>query len=305
MSAAAGVKRILGRRLYSTQPELFASPPPSRFLPPISQRPKPSSTSFFTGSESFYDNIENLEATQAAARRTLQSHSVLPLPASISSQVPVVPTAFRKAEDMAGIVKLAKLRPSQYRRILDILEGLNKLRSVARIFGQREVDEHLTQVLGLFERTDKADIMNVLQPNGEVAASVRVKRDEFGRTYALGKRKESSARVWIIPVRGSLGEEGAKKQSDLWSKPDGDSYFTPTSSVLINNMPLHDYFPNVVDRERVTRPLKLSGALGAYNVFALVRGGGTTGQAGAVMHGLAKALAAQAPEMSKILRKGE
>lgn len=62
--------------------------------------------------------------------------------------------------------------------------------------------------------------------------------------------------------------------------------------------------PHVDDRERVVRPFRVAGLIGAFNVFALVRGGGTTGQSGAVTLGIAKALAAHAPEVEPILRKG-
>lgn len=68
---------------------------------------------------------------------------------------------------------------------------------------------------------------------------------------------------------------------------------------------LNEFFsPMVVDRERVIRPFKVTGLLGAYNVFAIVRGGGTTGQSGAVTLGVAKGLAAHLPEVEPILRKG-
>lgn len=58
------------------------------------------------------------------------------------------------------------------------------------------------------------------------------------------------------------------------------------------------------DRERIIRPFKIAGLIGAYNVFAIVRGGGTTGQSGAVSLGIAKALVAHAPEVEPLLRKG-
>lgn len=53
------------------------------------------------------------------------------------------------------------------------------------------------------------------------------------------------------------------------------------------------------------RPLKVAGVLGAFNVFAIARGGGTTGQSGAVSQGIAKAIAAHVPDMQQVLRKGE
>ncbi|KAJ3553641.1 hypothetical protein NM688_g3504 [Phlebia brevispora] len=79
----------------------------------------------------------------------------------------------------------------------------------------------------------------------------------------------------------------------------------PTSTVLINNTPLNEYFTNIADRERVIRPFKVAGLLGAFNVFAIARGGGTTGQAGAVSLGVAKGLAAHVPDVEFILRKAK
>lgn len=62
--------------------------------------------------------------------------------------------------------------------------------------------------------------------------------------------------------------------------------------------------PNVADRERIVRPFRIAGLIGAFNVFALVRGGGSTGQSGALTLGIAKGIAAHAPEVEPFLRKG-
>ena len=62
--------------------------------------------------------------------------------------------------------------------------------------------------------------------------------------------------------------------------------------------------PQLPDRERVILPFKVAGLIGAYNVFALVRGGGSTGQSGALSLAIAKALAAHAPDVGPLLRKG-
>ena len=59
-----------------------------------------------------------------------------------------------------------------------------------------------------------------------------------------------------------------------------------------------------MDRERVIRPFKVAGLLGAYNVFAIARGGGTTGQSGAVSLAIAKGLAAHVPDVEAMLKKG-
>ena len=67
---------------------------------------------------------------------------------------------------------------------------------------------------------------------------------------------------------------------------------------------MYPFSPVVVDRERVIRPFKVAGLLGAYNVFAIARGGGTTGQSGAVSLAIAKGLAAHVPDVEAMLRKG-
>lgn len=62
--------------------------------------------------------------------------------------------------------------------------------------------------------------------------------------------------------------------------------------------------PQLPDRERVILPFKVAGLIGAYNVFAIVRGGGSTGQSGALSLAIAKAIAAHAPDVEPLLRKG-
>jgi len=77
------------------------------------------------------------------------------------------------------------------------------------------------------------------------------------------------------------------------------------SEVLINNTPLSRYFVNTADREKVILPFKVTGTIGKYNIFAIVRGGGTTGQAGAVAHGIAKGLSALFPQGKALLQQAE
>ena len=78
--------------------------------------------------------------------------------------------------------------------------------------------------------------------------------------------------------------------------------------ILLNRMLVHTDLlycsPKLPDRERIIRPLKVAGLLGAYNIFAIVCGGGTSGQSGAVAHGVSKALVAHAPEVEDLLRQG-
>jgi small subunit ribosomal protein S9 len=101
-------------------------------------------------------------------------------------------------------------------------------------------------------------------------------RDAQGRAYATGRRKTSAARVWVKP---------------------GDGDFS------VNGMPLADYFPRMAHRVQCMQPLVAAQASGAFDVWLTVKGGGVSGQAGAVRHGLANALARYDPFLRPVLRK--
>ncbi|RKP09268.1 ribosomal protein S5 domain 2-type protein, partial [Thamnocephalis sphaerospora] len=104
--------------------------------------------------------------------------------------------------------------------------------------------------------------------------------DRFGRAYAYGWRKEASARVWMVEA----AEPG-------------------TGEVRINGKPLAEYFISMQDRESVVKPLTATDHLGRYNVWCLVNGGGTTGQAEAMRLAVARALLVHHPEIKPVLRK--
>jgi len=97
----------------------------------------------------------------------------------------------------------------------------------------------------------------------EVAAPRGPVRDELGRTYATGKRKDAVARVWIKPGSGKVTVNG--KDQDL-------------------------YFARPVLQLILRQPMQITGVEGEFDVVATVKGGGLTGQAGAVKHGISKAL---------------
>ena len=101
--------------------------------------------------------------------------------------------------------------------------------------------------------------------------------DNFGRAVGVGKRKESTARAWVV--------EG-------------------TGEVLVNGKPLNRAFGRVHDRESAIWSLQATERLDKYNVWALVEGGGTTGQAEALTLAVAKALVAHEPALKTALRKG-
>jgi small subunit ribosomal protein S9 len=106
---------------------------------------------------------------------------------------------------------------------------------------------------------------------------VRVSKiDERGRSYGRGGRKTAAARVWIQPGHGE---------------------------VIVNRKDFVDYFDRQSDRELVLAPLVATDTCGAFDVQVIVEGGGLTGQAGAVRHGLANALNAYNPGLYRPLLK--
>jgi len=108
------------------------------------------------------------------------------------------------------------------------------------------------------------------------AAPAEAKKDALGRSYATGKRKDAVARVWIRPGKGTVTVNGR----------DQDAYFARPVLRMILAQPFQ-----VVDRES------------QFDVMCTVKGGGLSGQAGAVKHGISKALALFEPELQPLLRK--
>jgi small subunit ribosomal protein S9 len=204
----------------------------------------------------------------------------------------------------------ASLTTSRYRQITTLLNQLNDYRRIAFTAGYDELAVGIEGVTEVFERANKEAFL---------ARGKRkpVKFDQYGRTYTLGKRKTSAARVWVIPTKRQELMAAAPASSSNSPQTDAEAadallglasqsvVTIPTSTVLVNNIPLAEYFSVPADRERVIRPFKIAGVLGGYNVFALVRGGGTTGQSSAVALGIAKGIAAHEPAVEAVLRKGE
>jgi len=108
-------------------------------------------------------------------------------------------------------------------------------------------------------------------------APVRVQKiDAQGRAYATGKRKDAVARVWIKPGPGQI---------------------------IVNDKPVEIYFARPVLRMILQQPLHVADRAGQYDIIVTVNGGGLSGQAGAVRHGLAKALTHYEPELRGALKR--
>ena len=109
-----------------------------------------------------------------------------------------------------------------------------------------------------------------------VTDSVSPRLDKLGRVYATGKRKSSIARVWI-----KLG----------------------SGKIIVNGISSDDYFKRETHRIIISQPLNLVSRKDRYDVFCSVSGGGLSGQAGALRHGLSKALTGYEPELRSSLKE--
>ncbi len=129
-----------------------------------------------------------------------------------------------------------------------------------------------------------ADQINSLEELGTVAIDEAVVieetprepvRDELGRAYATGKRKDAVARVWIKPGSGK---------------------------VTVNGRELNVYFARPVLQMILRQPFTVAGVEDQFDVMATVKGGGLSGQAGAVKHGISKALQLYDPSLRGALK---
>jgi small subunit ribosomal protein S9 len=120
-----------------------------------------------------------------------------------------------------------------------------------------------------------ADLKSVA---GSTVAIVREpKRDKQGRSYATGKRKNAVARVWIKPGKGKI---------------------------IVNTREVEKYFSRPVLRMLINQPFVACNRLNEFDVICNVIGGGLSGQAGAVRHGISKALTYYEPALRPVLKTG-
>ena len=102
------------------------------------------------------------------------------------------------------------------------------------------------------------------------------KKDQYGRAYATGRRKDAVARVWIKPGKGTY---------------------------TINGRTFENYFARPVLRMVIGAPMQVAERDGQFDVVCTVKGGGLSGQAGAVKHGLSVALNLREPKIRTTLKK--
>jgi small subunit ribosomal protein S9 len=132
------------------------------------------------------------------------------------------------------------------------------------------------------EATTLADLGQAMGLGSAAAAAApatpaKPKIDAKGRAYATGRRKESTARVWIKRGKGKI---------------------------TVNGKTIETYFARPVLRMLVQQPLVSAARASEFDIDCTVSGGGLSGQAGAVRHGLARALTNFEPELRGVLKKG-
>jgi small subunit ribosomal protein S9 len=116
-----------------------------------------------------------------------------------------------------------------------------------------------------------------LKPAVPEAPKYVQKIDKQGRAYATGKRKNAVARVWLKPGPGKI---------------------------LINERTIEVYFARPVLRMLIQQPFVAANRAGQYDVVCTVSGGGLSGQAGALRHGISRALTYFEPDLRGVLKKG-
>src|SRR3981081_1626940 len=121
------------------------------------------------------------------------------------------------------------------------------------------------------------DQLAALKPASPEGPKYVKKVDKLGGASATGKRKDAVARVWIKPGAGK---------------------------VTVNTREVEVYFARPVLRMMIQQPLVAAARAGQYDVICTVAGGGLSGQAGAVRHGISKALTCFEPDLRGILKKG-
>ena len=118
------------------------------------------------------------------------------------------------------------------------------------------------------------ELVQLAEPAKEVRSPVI---DDLGRSYGTGRRKDAIARVWIKPGKGKIS---------------------------INGRTFENYFPRPAHRTLLLQPFAETKNIGNFDIFCTVKGGGSTGQAGAIRHGISRALDQHSPELHVLLSRG-
>lgn len=220
-------------------------PPPN----PQNARLVPGSPSYFTRQPAFTDSFIKL-------RFLLEKYQKLPtVPASEARRI-----AWRTPAQFRLVVN-EPVRAAKYRKVVQVLRRLNRIHPAL-------LPKDLSKTLEIYKRE--------IQPSDIQRRPTMV--DANGRASGVGRRKSSSAKVFLVQGSGEI---------------------------LVNGKSINSVFGRIHDRESAMWALKITQRLDKYNVWAFVKGGGSTGQAEAMTLGTAKALMVHEPALKPTLRRGK
>lgn len=232
------------RAIAAPRADLTQEPPPNL----QNARVVPASPSYFTGRPDSTDNYLKL----LTLLRRYQT-----LPTVTPAQAPRV--AWRTITQYRLLVG-EPVRASKYHKAIEVLQRLNRIHPAVMPTNLKQAMEIYKRDIDPYAVTKKPNII-----------------DADGRAYGVGRRKSSSAKVYLVQGQGE---------------------------VLVNGKSINSAFGRIHDRESALWALKATGRMDKYNVWALVTGGGSTGQAEAITLGAAKALMVFEPALKPALRRG-
>jgi small subunit ribosomal protein S9 len=209
----------------------------------------PASPSYFTGKPSFTDNLISLQAI-------LRKFQTLPTLAPAQA-----PRAAWRTLSQYRVMVGEPVKASKYYKIIEVLRRLNRIHPAL-------MPEEVVTAINHYKRD--------VDPFAMIRRPQTVDAD--GRSFGAGRRKASTAKVYLVEGEGE---------------------------VLVNGKTLNQAFPRIHDRESAIWALKATARVDKYNVWAIVAGGGLTGQAESITLAVAKALMVHEPALKPALRRGK
>lgn len=206
----------------------------------LQYREKPGSLSYFTGNFKYNDLLIELDALYKSFedwKPTSSDEKDVNVPSDlVSINTDSIDKVYSwKLRDKMSELLSIPLTTSQWRKITSHLSALASL--------PKPLPASVEKILEPYQRFDASH-----QNNGEIKTRTL---DDMGRAYAVGRRKESSARCYLVEGEGK---------------------------VLVNGMELNDYFQRSIDQNEVTMPLDVTENKDKFNAWIVVKGGGTTGK---------------------------
>lgn len=216
---------------------------------------------------------------------------------------------------MAILLQPNELRPLKMIEYTHAIKRLNELRGLKKylmiakalqLTNDPEINELDSEIQGILLQYIKP------QDTARISKAQEIERDHLGRFYGLGRKKESTARAWMIEVKipelpskttPSTTLESSSEPQDQSStspkptpEPTDDqelilsSHDLPLGQIIINGRPLVNYFHSPRQRATAIRPMEITNCIGHYNIHILTHGGGKMGQAAAISHAISQAL---------------